>query len=80
VANNADVQHSSGHSKEGKASLDHIYDLEDPRGYFETLWRLDYRSPQNGFLFFPTLFKAKKRLLGGGSEEATVVIWPVPTA
>jgi hypothetical protein len=72
VANNADVQDSNGHDKEGKASLDHLYDLEDPRGYFETLWRLDYRAPQNGFLFFPALIQAKKRD-SSRSEEVTVV-------
>jgi hypothetical protein len=72
VANNADVQDSNRHDKEGKASLDHVYDLEDPRGYFETLWRLDYRAPQNGFLFFPALIQAKKRD-SSRSEEVTVV-------
>jgi hypothetical protein len=70
--NNADVQDSSGHDKKGKASLDHVYDLEDPRGYFEALWRLDYMAPRNGQLFFPTLVRAKQGD-GGTSEEVTVV-------
>src|SRR5215212_6620865 len=73
VANNADVQDSSGHDKEGKASFDDIYDSADPREYFETLRRLDYMAPRNGWLFFPTLIQAKKRVLGGESEEMTVV-------
>ncbi len=66
------TDNSNGHNKEGKASLDHVYDLEDPRGYFETLWRLDYMAPRNGYLLFPALVQAKKRD-GGGSEEATIV-------
>jgi hypothetical protein len=37
------------------------------------LWRLDYRAPQNGYLFFPALVQAKKRVLDGGSEGVTVV-------
>jgi hypothetical protein len=73
VANNADAQDGNGHDKEGKASFDDIYDGADPRGYFETLWRLDYRAPQNGYLFFPALVQEKQRLLGGRSEGVTVV-------
>jgi hypothetical protein len=73
MANDADVQNSSGHSKEGKASLEHLYNLEDPREYFETLGKLDYRAPQNGYPFFSALVEARKRFLGGESEEVTVV-------
>ena len=35
MTSNADAQDSGGHGKEGKASFDHVHDLEDPRGYFE---------------------------------------------
>ena len=73
MANDADVQGGNGHDKEGKASFDDIYDGADPRGYFETLWRLDYRAPQNGYLFFPALVQEKQRLLDGKSEGVTVV-------
>ena len=73
MANNADVQGGNGHDKEGKATFDDIYDGADPRGYFETLWRLDYRAPQNGYLFFPALVQEKQRLLDGKSEGVTVV-------
>jgi hypothetical protein len=73
VASDADVQDSNGHDKEGKASFDYIYDAGDPRKYFVTLGRLDYRAPQNGWLFFPTLIEAKKREDGKSEEEATVV-------
>lgn len=68
-----DNQNENGHSKEGKASFDHIYDLEDPREYFKTLGDLDYRAPHNGHLLFPALIEAKKRVLGAGSEEVTIV-------
>ncbi len=73
MANNADAQDGNGHDKEGKASFDDIYDGADPRGYFETLWRLDYRAPQNGYLFFPALVQEKQRLLDGRNEVVTVV-------
>src|SRR5215217_6096127 len=72
VANDADVRDSNGHDKEGKASFDDVYDSADPREYFETLGRLDYTAPRNGWLFFPALVQAKKRD-GGKSEEVTVV-------
>jgi hypothetical protein len=71
--NSAYTRHNNGHNKDGKASFGHIYNLGDPREYFETLGRLDYRAPQNGYLVFSPLIRAKKRLLGGTSEEMTVV-------
>jgi hypothetical protein len=67
------TRHHNGHNKDGKASFGHIYNLGDPRAYFETLGRFDYIAPQNGYLVFSPLIQAKKRLLGGGSEEMTVV-------
>lgn len=78
VVNSAEVQSGNGHSKEGKVSFNHIYNLGDSRGYFEVLGRLDYRAPQNGHLLFPTLVQAKKRGGDGSSEngrsrEVTVV-------
>jgi hypothetical protein len=73
VANNVEVQRGNGHSKEGKTSFDHVYNLGDPRGYFEALGRLDYTAPQNGCLLFPALVRAKKRHDGGTDEDATVV-------
>ena len=54
-----------GHSKSGKASFEHIYDLGDPREYFEVLGRLDYRAPQNGCRIFSTLLEEKRRVSGG---------------
>lgn len=43
-----------------KASFDHIYDLDDPRGYFNTLGKLDYQSPQHGSTVFSSLLKEMK--------------------
>jgi hypothetical protein len=73
VTNNANGGCGNGHSKEGKTSFEHVYNLGDSRGYFEALGRLDYRAPQNGSLFFPTLVQAKKRGSGRESEGVTVV-------
>jgi len=69
VTNNANVRCGNGHSKEGKVSFEHVYNLGDSRGYFETLGRLDYRAPQNGHLLFPALVQAKKHVLSGRSEN-----------
>lgn len=38
-----------------KASFDHIYDLEDPRGYFNALGELEYQAPQHGSSVFSAL-------------------------
>ena len=40
-----------------KASFDHIYDLEDPRGYFNTLSKLGYQAPQHGSRIFAALME-----------------------
>lgn len=42
-----------------KASFDHIYDLEDPRGYFNALGKLDYQAPQHGSSVFSALLAGK---------------------
>jgi hypothetical protein len=77
VRNDTDVQRGNGHSKEGKTSFNHIYNLGDSRGYFEALGKLDYRAPQNGCLLFPALIRAKRRVGGrsenGSSKEVMVV-------
>lgn len=39
----------------GKASFEHIYDLEDPREYFNTLGDMDYKSPSYSHELFSTL-------------------------
>ncbi len=50
----------SSYSRHGagvKASFDHIYDLEDPRGYFNTLGDLGYQAPQHGNSVFSKLLQ-----------------------
>lgn len=50
-----------------KANFDDIYDLEDPRGYFNTLGELDYQAPQNGSRVFTALLEKKE--LNGRSAK-----------
>jgi hypothetical protein len=54
------------HNEQNKANFDHVYDLPDPRGYFETLGSLDYRAPEHARRLFPTLLKEVRA--GGGPE------------
>lgn len=46
---------SAHHQMAGKASFDHIYDLEDPREYFNTLEELGYTSPSYSYELFSAL-------------------------
>ena len=43
------------HNERNKANFDHVYDLPDPRGYFEALGSLDYLAPEHGRRLFPIL-------------------------
>lgn len=52
------------HNEQSKANFDHVYDLPDPRGYFEALGALDYLAPEHGRRLFPTLL-AEVRAGGG---------------
>jgi hypothetical protein len=45
------------HNEQNKANFDHVYDLPDPRGYFEALGSLGYRAPEHARRLFPTLLK-----------------------
>ena len=45
------------HNERNKANFDHVYDLPDPRGYFEALGALDYLAPEHGRRLFPTLLQ-----------------------
>jgi hypothetical protein len=49
-----------GHGSGVKASFDHIYDLEDPRGYFNTLDELGYQAPEHGSRIFNVLLEKKE--------------------
>jgi len=46
------------HQKAGKANFDHIYDLEDPREYFNTLGSMDYAAPRHGYELFSKLARS----------------------
>ena len=48
------------HQKVGKANFDLIYDLEDPREYFNTLGKFDYPIPQHGQRLFSELIEARR--------------------
>ena len=48
------------HQKAGKTNFDLIYDLGDPREYFNTLGRFDYRIPQHGQRLFSELIEARR--------------------
>ena len=45
------------HNEESKANFDHVYDLPDPRGYFEALGSLDYLAPEHARHLFPVLLR-----------------------
>jgi hypothetical protein len=49
------------HNEQSKANFDHVYDLPDPRGYFEKLGALDYRAPEHGSRVFGALLRAMRR-------------------
>ena len=54
------------HQKSGKANFELIYDLEDPREYFNTLGSFDYCVAQHGQHVFSTLIEARRE---GGSSN-----------
>ena len=54
------------HNEQNKANFDHVYDLPDPRGYFEALGALDYLAPEHGRRLFPTLLRELRA--GGGPD------------
>ncbi len=45
------------HNEQNKANFDHVYDLPDPRGYFEALGSLNYLAPEHGRRLFPSLLR-----------------------
>lgn len=48
------------HQKSGKADFELIYDLEDPREYFNVLGEFDYCIPRHGQRVFRTLGEARR--------------------
>src|SRR5829696_2512224 len=63
------------HQKAGKTNFDLIYDLEDPREYFNTLGRFDYRIPHHGQRLFSELIEARRDASrdGNGAPRLRVV-------
>ena len=45
------------HNERNKANFDHVYDLPDPRGYFDALGSLDYLVPEHGRHLFAILLR-----------------------
>lgn len=64
------------HQKSGKTNFEVIYDLEDPREYFNTLGRFDYCIPQHGQHVFSQLIEARRPRgsENGTGEERTKVV------
>jgi hypothetical protein len=64
------------HQKSGKTNFEIIYDLEDPREYFNTLGSFDYCIPQHGQRVFSELIKARRaeESTNGSAEERTKVV------
>ena len=52
------------HEKDGKANFDLIYDLEDPREYFNVLGEFGYSIPQHGYRLFSALLEARREEVG----------------
>ncbi len=49
------------HNEQMKANFDGVYDLPDPRGYFEALGALDYRAPEHGRRVFSALLETMQQ-------------------
>ncbi|MBA3611025.1 MAG: hypothetical protein H0W54_06380, partial [Rubrobacter sp.] len=58
------------HNEESKANFNHVYDLPDPRGYFETLGSLGYLAPEHGRRVFSALLKSMR---GEAGEDPKVL-------
>ena len=56
------------HQKVGKANFELVYDLEDPREYFNTLRKFDYCIPQHGQRLFSELIEARREASRDGDR------------
>lgn len=59
------------HQKSGKVSFAHVYDLKDPRCYFNTLRQFDYGIAGEGQRLFLALLEARK---GDASGDPACVV------
>lgn len=55
----------SQHQRSGKASFEHIYDLKDPKEYFNTLGSMEYRIPHHGQKVFSKLVERLQAEISG---------------
>ena len=64
------------HQKSGKTNFEVIYDLEDPREYFNTLGNFGYYIPQHGQRVFSELIEARRagESRNGSVKERTKVV------
>lgn len=62
---------ASVHDQSGKAQFGHVYNQADPRGYFQTLRDLEYRTPAAGERVFARLVQRRREHLG---REDVVVL------
>jgi hypothetical protein len=64
------------HQKSGKTNFEVIYDLEDPREYFNTLGSFGYCIPQHGQRVFSELIEARRAGMNGngGGEDGTKIV------
>ena len=64
------------HQKSGKTNFEVIYDLGDPKEYFNTLGAFDYCIPQHGQRVFSKLIEARRagESINGRAEKRTKVV------
>ncbi len=64
------------HQKSGKTNFEIIYDMEDPREYFNTLGSFDYCIPRHGQRVFSELIEARRAngSANGSGEGRTRVV------
>jgi hypothetical protein len=60
----ASANNQPTYDRTGKLSLDHVYNMPDPRDYFSTLSHLDYRVPDLAKPFFKRLLDARRESAG----------------
>lgn len=65
------IKDALNYDRTGKISLDHIYNMPDPKAYFSTLRRLGYRVPDEAKPVFRRLLAARRE--ASGEEEAKIV-------
>lgn len=61
------------HQKSGKTNFEVIYDLEDPREYFNVLGRFDYCIPQHGCDVFSEIIEARRATEDGTASYSRIV-------